>query len=42
MKRQQDHGGSVVLRRADARTARILRITALDAVFPNAQTPPES
>ncbi len=37
VKRQREHGGSVLLRGADARTARMLRITGLDAVFPDAE-----
>ncbi len=37
MKRQREHGASVVLRGADARTARILSITGLDRVFPDAE-----
>ncbi len=41
LKRQGEHGGRVVLRGADARTAKILRITGLDAVFPDAQAPAE-
>ncbi len=42
LKRQREHGGSVVLRGADARAARLLRITGLDEVFPDAQAPAES